>query len=109
MSGTRYRWPLSPTPVVIISCFDFITLLQGGYIGGEAIWAHSSSLPQKSDIAVLDVSHLAQYQALKNMGDSVLFVLNMEFAVHLYHIFGSLVSSKSSSPRLISPNTASVH
>jgi hypothetical protein len=40
---------------------------------------------------VLDVSHLAQYQALKNMGYSVLFVLNMEFAVHLYHIFGSLV------------------
>jgi hypothetical protein len=40
---------------------------------------------------VLDVSHLAQYQVLKNMGYSVLFVLNMESAVHLYHIFGNLV------------------
>ncbi|KAJ7913957.1 hypothetical protein B0H13DRAFT_2464634 [Mycena leptocephala] len=50
-------------------CFDFITPLQGGYIGGEAIWAHS----------------------VEKHGNSVLFVLNMESAVHLYHIFGNLV------------------
>ncbi|KAF7356321.1 hypothetical protein MVEN_00964400 [Mycena venus] len=61
------------TKVVLIPSFDYIIPLQGGYIGGEAIWA------------------LSTFQALRNMGYTVLFAANMEGAVHLYHIFGNLV------------------
>ncbi|KAJ7129165.1 hypothetical protein C8R44DRAFT_699813 [Mycena epipterygia] len=61
------------TKVVIITSFEFIESMQGGRVGGEAIWAYSTRL------------------ALNNMGYSVLFASNMERTLQLYHIFHDLV------------------
>ncbi|KAJ6464642.1 hypothetical protein C8R47DRAFT_69246 [Mycena vitilis] len=61
------------TKVVLIWSYDYIRPLEGGYIGGEAIWA------------------LSVFQALKNMGYTVLFAREMDAVVTFYHIFGNLV------------------
>ncbi|KAJ7693592.1 hypothetical protein B0H17DRAFT_1059112 [Mycena rosella] len=61
------------TKVVIIPCSNFVLFLQKGYVGGEAIWAHST------------------LQALHNMGYTVLLTFNMHSATQLYHIFANLV------------------
>ncbi|KAJ7771080.1 hypothetical protein DFH07DRAFT_241000 [Mycena maculata] len=61
------------TKVVIIVAFEFIGTMEGGSIGGEAIWA------------------LSTLRALSNLGYSVLFAPTMDRAVQLYHIFHELV------------------
>ncbi|KAJ7740885.1 hypothetical protein B0H14DRAFT_3515443 [Mycena olivaceomarginata] len=59
------------TKVVLISSFDFIIPMEGGYIGGE---------PSGRCL-----------RALNNMGYSVLYATNIESALHLYYIYGHLV------------------
>ncbi|KAJ6477194.1 hypothetical protein C8R47DRAFT_1141030 [Mycena vitilis] len=68
------------TKVILIASWDFISYLQGGDIGGEAIWS------------------LSMLQALKNMGYTVLFAHNMETLVPHYHIFANLVKMVIVSP-----------
>ncbi|KAJ7797288.1 hypothetical protein B0H14DRAFT_3093176 [Mycena olivaceomarginata] len=61
------------TKVVLIASHYFMYPLQGGYIGGEAIWA------------------LSTMRALHNMGYSVLYARSIDTALHLYHIYANLV------------------
>ncbi|KAF9017855.1 hypothetical protein BDZ89DRAFT_1021850 [Hymenopellis radicata] len=61
------------TKVVILAHYHFRTGLQGGYISGEVVWAMST------------------FRALKNMGYTVLFALDMIAATQFYHIFDNLV------------------
>ncbi|KAJ7432318.1 hypothetical protein B0H11DRAFT_1760765 [Mycena galericulata] len=62
------------TKVVIIECHHFVMVKQGGWAGGEGIWASST------------------LRALNNMGYSVVISpTSRERTVQLYHIFGSLV------------------
>ncbi|KAJ7485670.1 hypothetical protein FB451DRAFT_1083152 [Mycena latifolia] len=61
------------TKVVIIASVNFLIPLEGGYIGGEAIWA------------------LSTFQALQNMGYTVMFAISLESSVQLYHMFANLV------------------
>ncbi|KAJ7740883.1 hypothetical protein B0H14DRAFT_2989789 [Mycena olivaceomarginata] len=59
--------------LVLIASHYFMYPLQGGYIGGEAIWA------------------LSTMRALHNMGYSVLYARSIDTALHLYHIYANLV------------------
>ncbi|KAJ7485671.1 hypothetical protein FB451DRAFT_62866 [Mycena latifolia] len=68
------------TKVVIIASVNFRIPLQRGYIGGEAIWAMST------------------FRALKNMGYTVLFTLDMDSSFQLYHIFANLVKMVIANP-----------
>ncbi|KAJ7639424.1 hypothetical protein FB45DRAFT_977204 [Roridomyces roridus] len=61
------------TKVVIIGSHHFRMVKQGGWAGGEGIWASST------------------IQALNNMGYSVLFSSSTDRTVQLYHIFQDLV------------------
>ncbi|KAJ7770925.1 hypothetical protein DFH07DRAFT_735138 [Mycena maculata] len=61
------------TKVVIIPSDSFTGPVEGGDIGGEAIYAFST------------------LEALRNMGYSVFFAHNTEAATQLYHMFGALV------------------
>ncbi|KAJ7754465.1 hypothetical protein B0H16DRAFT_1316290 [Mycena metata] len=62
------------TKVVLISSHDYITPLQGGSVGGEAIWA------------------LSTYRALQEMGYTVLFGNGIEAVNRMYKIFDPLVT-----------------
>ncbi|KAJ7740871.1 hypothetical protein B0H14DRAFT_477129 [Mycena olivaceomarginata] len=68
------------TKVVLIAQFDFIDPMEGGFIGGEAIWAGST------------------IRALDNMGYSVLYARNLDTAGQLYTIYGHLVKMVIASP-----------
>ncbi|KAJ7037851.1 hypothetical protein C8F04DRAFT_1034990 [Mycena alexandri] len=61
------------TKVVLISSHDYIVPLQGGSVGGEAVWA------------------LSTYRALQEMGYTVLFGNGVEAVSRMYKVFDSLV------------------
>ncbi|KAK7024999.1 hypothetical protein R3P38DRAFT_3533140 [Favolaschia claudopus] len=61
------------TKVILISSNDFISPLQGGYIGGEAIWAMST------------------LKAIKNLGYTPLFAATMEAAAHFHQLLGPFI------------------
>ncbi|KAJ7249496.1 hypothetical protein B0H12DRAFT_1019592 [Mycena haematopus] len=62
------------TKVVLIPTNYFVAALQGGYIGGENIWA------------------LSTVCSLNNMGYSVLYARSMESAIQLYHLYSNLIA-----------------
>ncbi|KAK7024998.1 hypothetical protein R3P38DRAFT_2401543, partial [Favolaschia claudopus] len=69
--------------VVLISSHDFISPLQGGYIGGEAVWAMST------------------LQALENLGYTPLFASSIEAALNIHTLFGNLIKVVLATPEQI--------
>ncbi|KAJ7185559.1 hypothetical protein C8R46DRAFT_882085 [Mycena filopes] len=62
------------TRVVLISSHDYVIPMQGGSVGGEAIWAMST------------------YRALQELGYTVLFSIDIEGARRLYSVFDTHVA-----------------
>ncbi|KAJ7022075.1 hypothetical protein C8F04DRAFT_1241033, partial [Mycena alexandri] len=72
---------LSPgIAVVLISSSDYIVPLQGGHVGGGAVWA------------------LSTYRALQEMGYTVLFASTVEAASRIYPVFDTLVKMVIANP-----------
>ncbi|KAJ7785833.1 hypothetical protein B0H16DRAFT_1488211 [Mycena metata] len=68
------------TKVVLISSSDYIVPLQGGHVGGGAVWA------------------LSTYRALQEMGYTVLFASTVEAASRIYPVFDTLVKMVIANP-----------